>query len=296
MTGTPSSEFRLGGRTVARAGYGAMQLTGPGVFGPPADRGQAIKLLRAAVELGVNHIDTAQYYGPDVVNDLIRAALHPYPADLAIVSKVAVRRGSRGEILRYDEPAQLRAGIEDNLRSLGIDRLAAVNLRMPDPTALPDARFDDQLAAMVQARDAGLIDGVGLSNVSRAQLEHALTVTDIVTVQNSYSLTDRSSQSVLELTSERGISFAPYLPFGWPAPIRLAGLGNPVVQEIAARISAAPAQVVLAWMLALAPNVLLIPGTRSIDHLRENVAASHLRLAPTDVEALTALASGRNPR
>lgn len=289
MTGGPTSEFRLGGHTVARTGYGAMQLTGPGVFGPPADRGEAIALLRTAIELGVNHIDTAQYYGPDVVNDLIRAALHPYPADLAIVSKVALRRGSRGEILPYDEPAQLRAGIEDNLRSLGIDRLAAVNLRMPDPTALPDARFDEQLAAMVDARDAGLIEGVGLSNVSRAQLEHALTATDVVTVQNSYSLTDRGSQAVLELTTERGISFVPYLPFGWPARTRLESLGSPVVQEIAARTSATPAQVVLAWMLALAPNVLLIPGTRSIGHLRENVAANDLQLAPRDVEALTAI-------
>src|SRR5258708_6838071 len=167
-----------------------MQLAGPGVFGPPSDPAEARTVLRRAIELGVDHIDTAQYYGPDVVNDLIRYALHPYPADLAIVSKVAVRRGARGEILPYDEPAQLRAGIEDNLRSLRTDRLAAVNLRMPDPTAAPDARFDDQLSAMIQAREDGLIEGVGLSNVSLAQLQHALTITDIVTVQNSYSLAE----------------------------------------------------------------------------------------------------------
>jgi aryl-alcohol dehydrogenase-like predicted oxidoreductase len=236
------AQFRLGDRMVARAGYGAMQLTGPGVFGPPADLGVAIELLRTAIELGVNHIDTAQYYGPNVVNDLIRAALFPYPADLAIVSKVAVRRGGRGEILPYDEPAQLRAGIEDNLRSLRIDRLAAVNLRMPDPTALPDARFDDQLAAMVEARDDGLIEGVGLSNVSRAQLEHALTITDIVTVQNSFSLADRGAQPVLDLATERGISFAPYLPLGWPTPVRLRLLGDPVVRDIAQRLGHTPAQ------------------------------------------------------
>jgi aryl-alcohol dehydrogenase-like predicted oxidoreductase len=217
-----------------------MQLTGPGIFGPPADRDAAIAVLRTAIELGVDHIDTAQYYGPDIVNELIREALHPYPAELAIVSKVAVRRGDRGEILPYDEPAQLRAGIEDNLRALGVDRLAAVNLRMPDETAVPDARFDSQLAAMVQAREDGLIEGIGLSNVSLAQLEHALALTDIVTVQNSYSLADRRSQGVLELTTKRGISFAPYLPLGWPGQVRLRTLGNPVVHDIASASATRP--------------------------------------------------------
>jgi aryl-alcohol dehydrogenase-like predicted oxidoreductase len=263
-----------------------MQLTGPGVFGPPANRDEAIALLRTAIELGVDHIDTAQYYGPDVVNDLIRDALFPYPADLAIVSKVAVRRGTRGEILSYDEPAQLRAGIEDNLRSLRVDRLAAVNLRMPDDTALPDARFDDQLAAMIAAREDGLIEGVGLSNVSLAQLEHALTITDIVTVQNSYGLADRHSQDVLELTTERGISFAPYLPLGWPGEVRLRTLGNPVVHEIAERLTVAPAQVALAWLIGVAPNVLLIAGTASIEHLRENLAAADIELTADDRWAL----------
>jgi len=283
------ARFPLGDRSVARVGYGAMQLTGPGVFGPPSDRGAALELLRTAVELGVDHIDTAQYYGPDVVNDLIRDALYPYPADLAIVSKVAVRRGHRGEILPYDEPAELRAGIEDNLRSLRVDRLAAVNLRMPDPAALPDRRFDDQLAAMVQARDDGLIEGVGLSNVSRAQLEHALTITNIVTVQNSYSLGERGSQDVLDLTTERGISFAPYLPLGWPTAERLRSLESPVVLEIASRLARTPAQIALAWLLSLAPSVLLIAGTRSIEHLRENVLAADIDLTPEDREALTAL-------
>jgi aryl-alcohol dehydrogenase-like predicted oxidoreductase len=275
---------------VSRAGYGAMQLTGPGVFGPPADRDAAIAVLRTAIELGVDHIDTAQYYGPDIVNELIREALHPYPAELAIVSKVAVRRGDRGEILPYDEPAQLRAGIEDNLRALGVDRLAAVNLRMPDETAVPDARFDSQLAAMVQAREDGLIEGIGLSNVSLAQLEHALALTDIVTVQNSYSLADRRSQGVLELTTKRGISFAPYLPLGWPGQVRLRTLGNPVVHDIAQRIGRTPAQIALAWLLSLGPNVLLIAGTRSVQHLRENLAAIDIELTPENRAALTALA------
>ncbi|MDQ1546297.1 MAG: pyridoxine 4-dehydrogenase [Actinomycetota bacterium] len=290
MTAESPTRFRLGNHMVARTGYGAMQLTGPGVFGPPANRDEAIALLRTAIELGVDHIDTAQYYGPDVVNDLIRDALFPYPADLAIVSKVAVRRGTRGEILPYDEPAQLRAGIEDNLRSLRVDRLAAVNLRMPDDTALPDARFDDQLAAMIAARGDGLIEGVGLSNVSLAQLEHALTITDIVTVQNSYGLADRHSQDVLELTTERGISFAPYLPLGWPGEVRLRTLGNPVVHEIADRLTVAPAQVALAWLIGVAPNVLLIAGTASIEHLRENLAAADIELTADDRRALGELA------
>jgi pyridoxine 4-dehydrogenase len=284
------AEFRLGDRVVTRTGYGAMQLTGPGVFGPPASRDGAIAVLREAVELGINHIDTAQYYGPDVVNELIRDALFPYPADLAIVSKVGARRGDRGEIFLYDEPAELRAGIEDNLRTLGIDRLAAVNLRMPSDTAPPDARFDDQLAAMIAARDDGLIEGVGLSNVSLAQLEHALTVTEIVTVQNSYSLADRRSQAVLDLTKERGISFAPYLPLGWPRRTRLGTLNNPVVRDIATRLDRTPAQIALAWLLALAPNVLLISGTSSIEHLRENFAVGDIHLTADDRDALTGLA------
>jgi aryl-alcohol dehydrogenase-like predicted oxidoreductase len=267
-----------------------MQLTGPGVFGPPADRDAAITLLRTAVELGVDHIDTAQYYGPDVVNELIRDALLPYPADLAIVSKVGARRGKRGEILPYDEPAQLRAGIEDNLRTLRVDRLAAANLRMPDDTALPDGRFDDQLAAMVRAREDGLIEGVGLSNVSRAQLEHALRITDIVTVQNSYGLADRRSHEVLELTTERGISFAPYLPLGWPGQTRLRTLGNPVVVAIAERLRVTPTQVALAWLLGDAPNILLIAGTSSIQHLHENFAAADIELTAEDRSALIALA------
>src|ERR1700729_448803 len=183
--------YRLGPVTVSRIGFGAMQLPGPGVFGPPKDRGQAIAVLRRAVELGVDHIDTAQYYGPDVANELIRAALYPYPEGLALVSKVGARRDESGAVLRYDEPAQLRQGIEDNLRSLAVDHLAAVNLRLMDD-AEPGQRFGDQLAAMVKARDDGLIGGVGLSNVTRDHLLHALSVTDIACVQNPLNLPDRA--------------------------------------------------------------------------------------------------------
>src|SRR5690349_21584181 len=188
--------YPLGRFSVARIGLGAMQLPGPGVFGPPRDRDAALAVLRRAVELGVDHIDTAQYYGPDVANELIRAALYPYPDGLALVSKVGARRDASGAVLRYDLPGQLRQGIEDNLQSLGVDHLAAVNLRLMDD-ARPDQRFDDQLAAMVQARDDGLIGGVGLSNVTRDHLRHALAVTDIACVQNLMNLAGRRSLPVL---------------------------------------------------------------------------------------------------
>src|SRR6202042_3846300 len=183
--------YRLGPVTVSRIGFGAMQLPGPGVFGPPRNRDEAIAVLRRAAELGVDHIDTAQYYGPDVANELIRAALYPYPEGLALVSKVGARRDEWGAGLRYDEPAQLRQGIEDNLRSLAVDHLAAVNLRLMDD-AEPGQRFGDQLAAMVKARDDGLIGGVGLSNITRDHLLHALSVTDIACVQNPLNLPDRA--------------------------------------------------------------------------------------------------------
>jgi pyridoxine 4-dehydrogenase len=193
----------LGPATVSRIGFGAMQLPGPGVFGPPRDRDAAIAVLRRAADLGVDHIDTAQYYGPGVANELIRAALHPYPAGLALVSKVGARRDASGGVLRYDRPAQLRQGIEDNLRSLAVDHLAVVNLRLMDDAA-PDQQFDDQLAAMAKARDDGLIGGIGLSNVTRDHLRHALAVTDIACVQNLMNLAQRESMPVLEECHARG--------------------------------------------------------------------------------------------
>jgi aryl-alcohol dehydrogenase-like predicted oxidoreductase len=270
---------------VNRLGFGAMQLAGDGVFGPPRDRDEALRVLCAAVDGGVNHIDTAQYYGPGVVNSLIREALHPYPRDLAIVSKVAVRRDADGAVTPFDEPHQLRQGIEDNLETLGASRLAAVNLRMPDPTALPDKRFDTQLAAMVQAREEGLIDGVGLSNVSREQLLSAVDQTEVVCVQNLFNLADRRSLDVLDECARRGIAFVPYCPLGWP---RNTVLARPALVSVAARLSATPAQVALAWLLDLAPNVLLIPGTRTRAHLIENLDAAHVVL---DEQARASLAA-----
>jgi pyridoxine 4-dehydrogenase len=277
--------YRLGPVTVSRIGFGAMQLPGPGVFGPPRDRSEAIAVLRRAAELGVDHIDTAQFYGPDVANELIRAALYPYPAELALVSKVGARRDKSGGILRFDFPAQLRQGIEDNLRSLAVDRLPAVNLRLID-SAQPDQRFDDQLAAMVQARDDGLIGGIGLSNVTREHLRHALTVTDIACVQNPMNLADRASMPVLEECLARGIAFVPFFPLGSAFGRGNAVLGDPRVTALAARLGRTPAQVALAWLLSLRPNVLLIPGTSSLSHLAENMAVRDIVLDAADREAL----------
>jgi pyridoxine 4-dehydrogenase len=279
--------YVLGTSTVSRIGFGAMQLPGPGVFGPPRDRDQAIAVLRRAAELGVNHIDTAQYYGPDVANELIKAALYPYPTDLALVSKVGARRDASGGILRYDQPDELIRGIEDNLRSLQVDRLAAVNLRLMDD-ARPGPLFDDQLAAMTRARDDGMIGGIGLSNISRDHLLYALGRTEIACVQNPMNLANRSSMPVLEECHARGIAFVPFFPLG-----SAFGRGNPVlgsqqVIDTAARIGRTTAQVALAWLLSLRPNVLLIPGTSTVPHLEENLDVAGLEL---DAQARDLLAS-----
>ncbi|GIF53047.1 aryl-alcohol dehydrogenase-like predicted oxidoreductase [Asanoa ferruginea] len=275
---TLGGTFALGPWRVHRAGYGAMQLSGDGAFGPPRDHDEAVEVLRAAVAAGVDHIDTAHYYGPGTVNQLIREALHPYPPGLAIVSKVAARRDGDGALLRFDDPDQLRQGIEDNLATLGTGRLAAVNLRLLDPSEAPGARFDAQLAALVRARDEGLIDGVGISSVSRAHLLRAVDQTDIVCVQNLFNLADQGSRDVLDECAARDIAFVPYCPLGLPGEQRHRLLTNPVLAAVAARLGATPAQVALAWLLDLAPNILLIPGTRTRSHLAENLDATTVRL------------------
>lgn len=281
--------FRLGRYEVGRIGFGAMQLPGPGVMGPPRDRGQALAVLRRAVAAGVNHMDTAQYYGPDVANELIRAALHPYPADLALVSKVGARRDEHGGWLPWDAPGELRQGIEDNLRSLAIEQLAAVNLRVVDAAGAPDQRFDDQLGAMIDARDDGLIAGIGLSTVTEAHLRHALERTEIVCVQNAYNLLDRRSQPVLDLCLERGIAFVPYFPLGSAFHATNPVLTHPEVRAAADRLGRTPAQVVLTWTLTVAPNVLVIPGTSSVVHLEENLAVAEIGLDADTKAALDAL-------
>jgi pyridoxine 4-dehydrogenase len=269
-------DYALGNVRVARIGFGAMQLPGPGVWGPPRDRAEALKVLRRAVELGVNHIDTAQYYGPDVANELIREALFPYPDHLALVSKVGARRDQSGGWLPDSEPGQLRRGIEDNLRSLGVPQLTAVNLRSMGEES--DQRFDDQLTAMIQAREDGLIGGVGLSNVTLERLRHALQRTPVVCVQNPLNLADRASLPVLEECTRQGIAFVPFFPLGSAFAPDNPVLGHPAVRAAAGRLGATPAQIALAWTLDLAPNVLLIPGTSSTAHLEENLAAAGIQL------------------
>ena len=274
---------QIGDLTVHRMGFGTMQLPGPGVMGPPRDRDQALAVLRAAVEAGVDHLDTAQYYGPDVANELVREALHPYPDGLVLVSKVGARRDAEGAWLPWDRPEDLRQGIEDNLRTLGVEQLGAVNLRLLDPGHGTGVPFDEQLDAMVQAREDGLIAGVGLSNVDADQLRQALARTRIACVQNPYNLADRSSQPVLELCEREGIAFVPFFPLGSAFGGQDAVLQAPGVLAVAARRGATPAQVALAWLLAVSDATLLIPGTSSLAHLEENLAARTLELSAEDV-------------
>jgi pyridoxine 4-dehydrogenase len=290
-------EFSLGRFSVARIGFGAMQLPGPGVVGPPRDREQALAVLRRAVELGVDHIDTAQFYGPDVANELIREALHPYPDDLALVSKVGARRDDKGNWLPVHEPAELRRDIEQNLRSLGVDQLAAVNLRIIDTdsdepnqqAALREGEFGSALAAMIKARDDGLIAGIGLSNITVDHLLSALERTEIVCVQNALNLVDRASQPVLDECTARGIAFVPFFPLGSGFAVDNPVLGNVVVRHAAERLGRTPAQIALAWTLTLAPNILLIPGTSSVRHLEDNMAVADIQLDDDTVAQLNAV-------
>jgi aryl-alcohol dehydrogenase-like predicted oxidoreductase len=278
--------YSIGSYTVGRVGFGAMQLPGPGAFGPPRDHDQAIAVLRRAIELGINHIDTAQFYGPNVSNELIREALHPYPADLALVSKVGARRDDTGAWLPAQEPDELRASIEENLRTLQTDRLAAVNLRVHgagddpnQPGSLDRELFDRQLTAMIKARDEGLIAGIGLSSITPEHLRIALDRTEIVCVQNAYNLMDRTSQPVLDACLAHGIAFVPFFPLGSAFVADNPVLGHPAVQREAAALGRTPAQIALAWTLSVAPNVLLIPGTSSVQHLEENTAVADIELA-----------------
>ena len=275
--------FPLGTHPVGRVGFGAMQLPGPGVFGPPRNHDEAIAVLRRAVELGINHIDTAQFYGPNVANELIREALHPYPAGLALVSKVGGARDEQGNWLPAQQPEELRRGIEENLVTLGADRLAAVNLRVfgddPNtPAALDRELFDRQLTTMIAARDEGLVDGIGLSNIGAEHLRVALDRTDIVCVQNAFNLLDRTSTPVLEMCIDGGIAFTPFFPLGSGFTADNPVLGHPAVVREAARLDRTPAQIALAWTLSVAPNVLLIPGTSSVTHLEENTAVADITL------------------
>ena len=280
----------LAGRTVARIGFGAMQLPGPGVSGPPRDRDTALAVLRRAVELGVNHIDTAQYYGPNVSNELIHDALHPYAEDLLLVSKVGAVRDEQGGWLPSQTPADLRSGVEDNLRTLDVEQLGAVNLRrLPDdelPDGFPPVALEDQLAEMVALRDEGKIAGIGISNVGRDQVDIAIDAAGIVCVQNPFSLLDRHDTAVLDRCREHGIAYVPFFPLGSAFPGLPKVTENESVRAVAGRLGATPAQVGLAWLLAHAQSILLIPGTSSVDHLEQNMQVGEVALSAADVAEL----------
>ena len=282
--------FPIGRYSVGRIGFGAIQLPGPGAFGPPRDRDQALAVLRRAVELGVDHIDTAQFYGPNVSNELIREALHPYPENLALVSKVGAHRDDAGGWVPLADPADFRSDIEANLRTLGVDQLAVVNLRLMDSDR-PDDRFDELLSVMVDARTEGLIGGIGLSNITLEHLLRAVEHTEIACVQNAFNPVDQSAAPVLDECTVRGIAFVPFFslrsPFAPPGQV----LGHEVVQRTAARVGCTPAQIALAWALGVAPNVLLIPGTSSVHHLQENLAVVDIELDDESREQLNAIAA-----
>ncbi len=283
--------YSLGSLTVHRIGFGAMQLPGSGVMGPPRDHAEAIAVLRRAVELGVDHIDTAQFYGPDVSNEVIRQALHPYPEGLVLVSKVGAFRDDKGGWLPGQRPDQLRSAVEDNLRSLGVERLGAVNLRLTDhPEAGPDqqVQLEDQLGEMVSLREEGKIAGVGISTANAVQVQQAIDQADIVCVQNPFSLLDQKDADVLDLCHENGIAYVPYFPLGSAFPHMPKVTDNAAVRAVAERLGAFPAQVGLAWLLALRDNILLIPGTSRLAHLEQNLAVADLILSDDDISELEA--------
>jgi len=296
----PGGMALLAGRPVGRIGFGAMQLSGRGVLGPPRDRDTALAVLRRAVELGVNHIDTAQFYGPDVANELIHAALHPYPEDLVLVSKVGAERDANGGWTPAQRPEQLRAGVQDNLRSLAVERLDVVKLRLldrehADRTSGNSVDLDSQLAEMVALRDEGKIGGIGISNVTAEQLRQALPV-DLACVQNQYSVLDRSGEPLLELCRTHDVDWVPYFPLGSAFPGLPKVTEHRAVVAAAAALSATPAQVGLAWLLGHDPRVLLIPGTSSLDHLAENLAAGGVQLDAATTATLDGLTEVSPPR
>ncbi|MFT8990414.1 MAG: aldo/keto reductase family oxidoreductase [Gluconobacter albidus] len=272
--------FSLGDRVVNRMGYGAMQLAGPGVFGPPRDREAAVAVLRAAVEAGVNHIDTSDFYGPHVTNQIIREALHPYHDDLLIVTKVGAMRGEDASWLPAQKAENLTKAVHDNLRNLGLERLEVVNLRlMGDIFAPKEGSLAEPFSALAALREQGLIRHLGLSNATAAQVAEAQTIAPVVCVQNHYNLVHRKDDALIDALAAQGIAYVPFFPLGGFSPIQ-----SDVLSGIAANIGKSPLQVALAWLLARSPNLLLIPGTSNTLHLSENLAAATLELS-ADVRA-----------
>ena len=270
-----STTYQLGDRTVRRLGYGAMQLAGPGVFGPPRDRDAALAVLRDAVALGVNHIDTSDFYGPHVTNQLIREALHPYPDDLVIVTKVSARRDAQGAWLPATSPKELREAVYDNLRNLGLDVLEVVNFRsMLDVHGPAEGSLEEQVTTLAELREEGLIKHVGLSNVTMKQVEDARRIVPIACVQNMYNLVHRNDDALIDALARDGIPYVPFFPLGGFSPLQ-----SDALSAVAAELGATPMQVAIAWLLQRSPNILLIPGTSSSVHLRENLKAADLVLS-----------------
>jgi pyridoxine 4-dehydrogenase len=281
-------KFTLGERTVKRLGYGAMQLAGPGVFGPPRDRDAALAVLREAVAREVDHIDTSDYYGPHVTNRLIREALAPYPADLVIVTKIGARRGADGSWLPAVSPEALTQAVHDNLRNLALERMEVVNLRiMLDPHGPGKGSIEAPLAVLADLQRRGLVRHIGLSNVTPAQIAEGRRICKIVCVQNQYNLAHRTDDALIDALARDGIAYVPFFPLGGFSPLQ-----SSILSDVAQRLGATPLQVALAWLLHRAPNILLIPGTSSVAHLRENLAAADLALPDDAVRALDGIAAG----
>ncbi|WP_027820492.1 aldo/keto reductase family oxidoreductase [Paraburkholderia bannensis] len=284
-TKSPARTFTLAGRTVNRMGYGAMQLAGPGVFGPPKDRAQAVAVLREALALGVNHIDTSDFYGPHVTNQIIREALHPYPADLTIVTKVGAVRDDKGAWLPALEPADIERAVHDNLRNLGLDALDIVNLRIMGDIHQPsEGPIERQMEALAALRERGLVRHIGMSNATAKQVADAGRIAPIVCVQNHYNLVNRADDALIDTLAAQGIAYVPFFPLGGFTPIQSSALS-----EIAQSLGATPMTVALAWLLHRAPNILLIPGTSSLGHLRENMQAETLELSADVLAQLDAI-------
>ena len=285
-----SATFALGNRSVKRLGYGAMRLAGPGVFGPPKDHGAAVAVLHEAVASGVNHIDTSDFYGPHVTNQLIREALAPYPDDLVIVTKIGARRGDDASWLPAFSPEELARAVHDNLRNLGLDVLDVVNLRiMFDAHGPAEGSIEAPLTALADLQRQGLVRHIGLSNVTPAQIAEGRKIADIVCVQNLYNVAHRADNRLIDDLAHDGIAYVPFFPLGGFSPLQSSTLS-----AVADRLDATPMQVALAWLLRRAPNILLIPGTSSVAHLRENLAAAELDLPDDAAEELDRVADIRN--
>jgi pyridoxine 4-dehydrogenase len=283
--------FPLGNGVVKRMGYGAMQLAGPGVFGPPKDRDAAIAVLREAVESGVNHIDTSDFYGPHITNQLIREALHPYPDDLVIVTKIGARRGTDASWNPAFSAADLTSAVHDNLRNLGLEALDVVNLRaMFGHIGPAEGSIEAPLTALVKLQEQGLVRHIGLSNVTAAQLSEGRKIADIVCVQNHYNLAHRDDDIMIDGLAAAGIAYVPFFPLGGFEPLQSATLTT-----VAGEFGATPMQVALAWLLRRSPNIVLIPGTSSVSHLRDNLAAAALMLPENALVTLDQIAAVRTP-